>query len=658
MQSARGREAQSAQSEAEIRAQIEKLQSLLPGGSSTASLPHSPPRKRRAPHNQLVPATPSPKKKRRLSTDDTQLPSRRSSVPNKVSSTVDSRILNDSSVYPPKAPSILSKVVEMQQRGAGIGDGPSDEVVERSSGFSEAPARPPQNSSRRTRDENLAVIEELLPGPYDHTPPVSDPLFTSLEPNSGIRLSSRSLSHEDLQAHLTARYYLSPSRLYSCVRLLPNKQAYDVPVCGDWVTIAVVAERGPVKHSRAPVTAITDGPQDPSKRKNPASDEDKGPSGKKFVNIKLVDFGARSSKSSEGGVATIRGDACLSLLLFESDGFDLVKENGKQPKKIYRGGSRGAYESMAKLKEGDVIALLNPRILKPFQRSADRPHPTTNVLAVTPESASSIEIIGTSKDLGLCNVTKRDGKRCNSWCDKRLSDVCEFHVQAAIQSRRAGRAEFSSSTSGLSTTAQKRKQPATDYDPRKKWGLAPAADAESSSTYIVSGHVVNASQMHVGETVGREAQARAQRKGKNGDKELMGLLERDKDGMKTVLKAREAERERLERLKANAKGKRKDSSKEAASTPKETTVPPRAKIAYSVSIIKGIGFDPTLKPGERRINSSALEDKLSQLSATQSNRKVIALGRRPGTHIRSGVVVPLSSQAMNEHNGMVDLDDF
>jgi len=148
-------------------------------------------------------------------------------------------------------------------------------------------------------------------------------------------------------------------------------------VAGDWITIAVVAERGPVKFSRAPVGV---GREDEgngvekhkdSKPKGKWKDESSAkPTGKKYVNIKLIDFGARSrsSSSATGGKAVIRGDAFLSLLLFESDGFDLVaKEDGGKAEKVYKGGSRGAFETLSKLKEGDVIALLNPKILKPFQ---------------------------------------------------------------------------------------------------------------------------------------------------------------------------------------------------------------------------------------------------------------------------------------------------
>ena len=143
---------------------------------------------------------------------------------------------------------------------------------------------------------------------------------------------------------------------------------------GDWITIAVVAERGPFKFSKAPVTiGPDDGVDKPegwkTKRKDKEREESKT-TGKKYVNLRLIDFGARarSSSSATGGKAVIRGDAFLSLLLFESDGFDVIPGDGdEKPKKVYRGGSRGAFEALSKVKEGDVIALLNPRILKPYQ---------------------------------------------------------------------------------------------------------------------------------------------------------------------------------------------------------------------------------------------------------------------------------------------------
>lgn len=147
-----------------------------------------------------------------------------------------------------------------------------------------------------------------------------------------------------------------------------------MPVPGDIVTIAVVAEQSPVKYSKAPVTTDHDnnfgeGENDGNNNKlkpPPKSKINKSTFGKKYVNMKLVDFANREKTSSTGGMAVIRGDALLSLLLFESDGFDKIKDDEGKEKKVYRGGSRGAFEKLSKVKPGDVIALLNPRLLKPF----------------------------------------------------------------------------------------------------------------------------------------------------------------------------------------------------------------------------------------------------------------------------------------------------
>jgi minichromosome maintenance protein 10 len=184
---------------------------------------------------------------------------------------------------------------------------------------------------------------------------------------------------------MAGRYYISPSKLYSVIRASPGAgpgargQAFDVPVVGDWVTIAVVAERGPIRVSRAPVglgpgeardadnpDATTPTTSIPPSARNSKSgnNKDQPPpiAGRKYVNLTLVDFGASGQKG------TPRGDATLSLLLFESDSYDTVSRgNNLLPEKIYKGGSRGAFEAMAKLREGSVIALLNPRVLKPLQ---------------------------------------------------------------------------------------------------------------------------------------------------------------------------------------------------------------------------------------------------------------------------------------------------
>lgn len=183
---------------------------------------------------------------------------------------------------------------------------------------------------------------------------------------------------------MDGRYYISPSKLYSIVRAYPGVgkgsrgQVYDVPVVGDWVTIAVVAERSPIRVSRAPVSLAPGEARDaddpdpvpnpsvpPPHKGSKSGNKDPPPrAGRKYVNLTLIDFGVGGKKG------TSRGDAALSLLLFESDSCDTVSRgDGLLPEKIYRGGGRGSFEAMAKLREGTVIALLNPRVLKPIQVS-------------------------------------------------------------------------------------------------------------------------------------------------------------------------------------------------------------------------------------------------------------------------------------------------
>lgn len=54
-----------------------------------------------------------------------------------------------------------------------------------------APRISPQPASDivPNRDDRLAIVEQLEVGPVDHKPPLDDPHFERLEPNSGIRLS-------------------------------------------------------------------------------------------------------------------------------------------------------------------------------------------------------------------------------------------------------------------------------------------------------------------------------------------------------------------------------------------------------------------------------------------------------------------------------------
>jgi minichromosome maintenance protein 10 len=176
-------------------------------------------------------------------------------------------------------------------------------------------------------------------------------------------------------------------------------------------------------------------------------------------------------------------------------------------------------------------------------------------------------------------------------------------------------------TMGMSTSFPKRK-PA--YDPARRWGLKPEPDA-GGSTYVVSGHIVNGSSMdlrliYAAENLGREGQAKAKRKlsGKDCDRALKGLLERDGEGMKAVIKAREVgkvkisdhelkgEKDKMGKGKGKQRDKERMRDKAVEDEASDHSALP-SKNAYSAEVIKNLGFDPVARTGQRRGGDSDMK---------------------------------------------------
>lgn len=168
------------------------------------------------------------------------------------------------------------------------------------------------------------------------------------------------------------------------------------------------------------------------------------------------------------------------------------------------------------------------------------------------------------------------------------------------------------------------------YDPMRQWGLKPVEDSGPGATYVVSGHVVSGTSsdprtMYIPESMGREGQAKAKRQmdARNSEKALKALLQRDKEGMKAVMKAREATREvRKEDKKQKEMAKKRkiekkpapvnlnDSSDEDEDEGFMAKEDAPRKHAYSASVIQSLGFDPSLKPGQRRVEIKNVQDKV------------------------------------------------
>jgi minichromosome maintenance protein 10 len=191
------------------------------------------------------------------------------------------------------------------------------------------------------------------------------------------------------------------------IRLSRDGATYDVPVEGDWLTIAVVAERGEVKvsgtkedvsdtesevenddgdleqgssalESRSKLSALSKSKSetDPKSKSKSKSNSKFKPKPKKraprkYINLKLASLPPRRAGRES---TSTQGDALLQLLLFEADAIVRSEpnhdEHGKgQKTRSYRGGSGGAYEKWCNLGVGSVIAILNPRVLRPLRVS-------------------------------------------------------------------------------------------------------------------------------------------------------------------------------------------------------------------------------------------------------------------------------------------------
>jgi len=157
--------------------------------------------------------------------------------------------------------------------------------------------------------------------------------------------------------------------------------------------------------------------------------------------------------------------------------------------------------------------------------------------------------------------------------------------------------------------------------------------------------------MYLSETIGREGQAKAKRQlKKDADKTLKNLLSKDKDGMQAVMKAREVGLSLLAKEEGKAakvpttssssskikvassdaqkdtkdtKGKKRQVSLESddsASSDSDSEVGKAGLSApartYSAKLIKSIGFDPTIKPGQagqQRLENVDVQDKVRSL---------------------------------------------
>ena len=184
------------------------------------------------------------------------------------------------------------------------------------------------------------------------------------------------------------------------------------------------------------------------------------------------------------------------------------------------------------------------------------------------------------------------------------------------------------SASSTSSSLHKRK---TVYDPQRQWGLKPEdGSIGDGATYVVSGHVVSGTSsdprtVYLSETIGRDGQAKAKRKmGKDADRALQALLERDREGMKTVMRAREVGKVlvkseqggKSEQGKKDGKGKRRqvaDDMEDGEESGEERDIcgtEKKQQSSYSAGVIRSLGFDPSMQMGQRKPDNTNSQNKV------------------------------------------------
>lgn len=197
------------------------------------------------------------------------------------------------------------------------------------------------------------------------------------------------MSHSLLQQHLSDRFHLSPSLLYSFTR--PSRAGsgaghLEVDLVGDFIVIAVLAQKGPPRFIKNPnvgsaaakdekknkwakvngLEGVGDDDEDALKEEEGEDPEveDGGSTFKRrktkknlrYIQCTLVDLSTIQAAAA--------GTGTLKLMLFEAnEKTTMIEEDGYEVPR-YKGGSGGAYEKFWKETEGAVVAILNPRVMR------------------------------------------------------------------------------------------------------------------------------------------------------------------------------------------------------------------------------------------------------------------------------------------------------
>uniref|UniRef100_V5GIR6 Zinc finger Mcm10/DnaG-type domain-containing protein n=2 Tax=Kalmanozyma brasiliensis (strain GHG001) TaxID=1365824 RepID=V5GIR6_KALBG len=186
---------------------------------------------------------------------------------------------------------------------------------------------------------------------------------------------------------------------------------------------------------------------------------------RKFVVLKLVDLGVNSTQGDGTGAAG-RGDNYLSLVAYEADSIDtsVVHHNTNIRSEVtaaisataagtkkWINGSKGAFELLYKQAEGTLVAIMNPKVMRPYAPRGKGRDTESKMFRITPRCAEDCLIIGQAADYRRCSATKANGERCGSFVDIKArkqtgTSTCDFHLSRHMDSLARGRPEFAANS--------------------------------------------------------------------------------------------------------------------------------------------------------------------------------------------------------------------
>ncbi|KAG0201181.1 hypothetical protein BGX28_005927 [Mortierella sp. GBA30] len=132
-----------------------------------------------------------------------------------------------------------------------------------------------------------------------------------------------------------------------------------------------------------------------------------------------------------------------------------------------------------KLRVGDVVALLEPKVLNQAERSG-----TVGVEVVHPDC---LLVIGVARDFGLCEAVKKNGDNCGKILDRRGSVYCTYHIMMASNKRRNQRGSLLVGTTSIYDLEKPQTQPHTAHLPRRLGGGAGLPNPQSGQRRMMAG---------------------------------------------------------------------------------------------------------------------------------------------------------------------------